>query len=84
MANCGIGRLKKMERDVRGVDPIERQIELAFQPGTFTHDRACFGFVRTLDEVEAEIGKLNSTDPARATMLYETLLAACRESRRGR
>ena len=29
-------------------DPLEREIELALNPGAFIPDRACFSFVRTL------------------------------------
>jgi hypothetical protein len=35
------------------VDPIEREIERAFQPGAFIRDGACFSFVRGLEEVAA-------------------------------
>jgi hypothetical protein len=63
----------------RGPDPIERQMELALQPGAFISDGACFSFVHRLDEVEATIRKLIGTDPVRATALYETFLAACYE-----
>jgi len=61
----------------RGRDPIERQMELALNPGAFIRDGACFSFVSGLDKVAAEVGKLTSTDPARAAALYETFLAGC-------
>ncbi len=61
----------------RGADPIERQIELALNPGAFIPDRACFSFVSGLEEVAAQIAKLAGTDPARATALYETFVAGC-------
>jgi hypothetical protein len=62
-----------------GVDPVERQIELAFQPGVYIHDRVCFSFVSGLEEIAAEIAKLVSAEPARASALYETFLAGCHE-----
>lgn len=62
-----------------GVDPVERQIELAFQPGVYIHDRMCFSFVSGLEEIAAEIAKLVSAEPARASALYETFLAGCHE-----
>lgn len=58
-------------------DPIEHEIELVLNPGTFIPDRACFSFVSDLDEVATKIAKLVSSDPARAVTLYETFLAAC-------
>ncbi len=61
----------------RGADPIERQMELALNPGAFISDGACFSFVSGLDEVAAAVGKLTRTDPVRATALYETFLAGC-------
>ena len=63
----------------RKADPIERQMELALDPGAFIPDRACFSFVSGLDEVAAVVGKLTTTDPIRATALYETFLAGCYE-----
>jgi hypothetical protein len=35
-------------------DPIERQIESAFRPGTFIRDGECFSFVSGLEEVTAK------------------------------
>ena len=61
----------------RSLDPIEHRMELALDPGTFIHDRACFSFVSGLEEVSAKIGDLIASDPARATVLYETFLAGC-------
>jgi hypothetical protein len=60
-------------------DPLEREIELALNPGAFIPDRACFTFVTDLDKVSAGIAKLIDTDPARAVALYETFLAGCYE-----
>ena len=37
-------------------DPLERQVEQAFQPGVFIHDQMCFSFVRGPEDVVAEIG----------------------------
>jgi hypothetical protein len=58
-------------------DPIEYEIELALNPGAFISYDACLSFVSDLDEVTTEIAKLVSSDPARAIVLYETVLAAC-------
>jgi len=60
-------------------DPIEQEIEQAFNPGAFIPDRECFSFVRNLDDVAAKIAKVTSSDPARAVTLYETFLAGCYE-----
>ena len=56
---------------------MEREIELALNPGAFIPDRACFSFVSDLDEVAARIAKLIASDPSRAVSLYEAFLAAC-------
>ena len=67
-----------MKRKPRlGADPMERQMEVALNPGAFIPDRACYSFVSELEEVAAGIGKL--ADPVRATALYETFLAGCYE-----
>jgi len=58
-------------------DSIEREIELALNPGAFIPDGACFSFVSDLDDVAAKIAKLINNDTARAVTLYETFLAAC-------
>ena len=63
----------------RDVDPFEREIEIALEPGGFIADRACLSFVSGLDEVAATIANLISTEPARAVRLYETFLAGCYE-----
>jgi len=60
-------------------DPIEREIELALNPGVFIPDRASFSFVGGLEEVAARIAKLIPVDPDRATALYEAFLAGCYE-----
>jgi hypothetical protein len=57
-------------------DPLEREIELALNPGAFIPDCACFSFVSDLDEVAAKIAKLTANEPSRAVTLYETFLAA--------
>src|ERR1035437_9090142 len=62
-----------------GADPMERQMELALDPGGFISDRACYSFVRELEEVAAGIAKLTGADPISATALYETFLAGCYE-----
>ncbi|MGC9969937.1 MAG: DUF6880 family protein [Bryobacteraceae bacterium] len=61
------------------MDPVERQIELAFQPGVYIHDRMCFSFVSGLEAIAADIAKLVIAEPARAVALYDTLLAGCHE-----
>lgn len=60
-------------------DPLEREIEAALDPGRFVYDRACFSFVRDIEEVENKIAKLIQSAPARATALYEAFLAGCYE-----
>ena len=60
-------------------DPIENEIELAFSPGEFIRDRACFSFVSSLEAVAVQIDILLKTDSARAAGLYEIFLAGCRE-----
>ena len=60
-------------------DPLEGEIELALNPGSFIPSRACFSFVADLDGVAAMIAKLTQTDPVRAISLYETFLAGCYE-----
>jgi hypothetical protein len=57
-------------------DPIEQEIEPALNPGSFIRDRACFPFVRSLEEIAARIEALGA---ARAAALYEIFLAGCRE-----
>lgn len=58
-------------------DPLEREIELALNPGAFIPDRACFEFAGELDALASRIAKLEPTDPARAVALYEAFLAGC-------
>ena len=59
------------------VDPIEREIERALQPGAFIRDGQCFSFVSGLEEIATTVDKLITTDPTRAVELYETFLAGC-------
>jgi hypothetical protein len=69
-----------MTRNPRGKpDPLEREIELALNPGSFIPYDAGFSFVSGLDEVAAKIGTLTKTDPTRAGVLFETFLAGCYE-----
>jgi hypothetical protein len=69
-----------MTRKTRAkADPIEQEIELAFDPGAFIYDGACFSFVRNLDVVAAKIAALTDSEPARVVTLYETFLACCYE-----
>lgn len=60
-------------------DPIESEIELAFSPGAYIRDDACFSFVGSLEAVVSKIDQLQRADPARAAGLYETFLAGCHE-----
>lgn len=64
-----------LPRDSR--DPLENEIELAFRPGTFISDGACFSFVSDLEAVAARIEETTRTDPVRATQLYGAFLAGC-------
>ena len=59
-------------------DPIETGMELAFRPGVFIRDRACYSFVSDLEAVAAGIDVLLPTEPERAVALYETFLGGCR------
>jgi hypothetical protein len=59
------------------MDPFEREIELAFEPGTFIPDGMCFSFVRGLAQIASKIDTMVSSEPARAMVLYETFLAGC-------
>jgi hypothetical protein len=63
----------------RKPDPIEQEIELAMQPGSFINYRDCFSFVSDLEEVVAKIRDLIRTDPPRAVALFESFLAGCGE-----
>lgn len=63
----------------RKADPLERQIEVTFEPDRFVSDRACFSFVRDLEEVERKVARLVETEPARAATVYEVFLAGCYE-----
>ena len=58
-------------------DPIESRLEVAFEPGRFVADRACFEFVSGLESAVSSIDDLVSSDPVRAVALYETALAGC-------
>jgi hypothetical protein len=58
-------------------DPIEQEIELVLKPGAFIPYGDSFSFTSNLDDVTAKIARLVSSDPARATTLYETFLAGC-------
>jgi hypothetical protein len=60
-------------------DPVEQQIALAFCPGDFVYDRACFSFVSGLERVANDVAGLIGADPGRAVALFETMLAGCYE-----
>ena len=69
-----------MTRKTRGKrDPVEREIEVALNPGAFISDRACFSFVSDLHQMATRIAKLTEGEPSRAVPLYETFLAGCYE-----
>lgn len=72
-----------MTRKDRPRDPIEQEIELAFSPGEFIHDRACYSFVNGLEQVAAAIDELQMADAERAADLFEIFLAGCREKAEG-
>lgn len=63
-------------------DPLEREIELALDPGAFISDRACFSFVSDLHDVAAKVETLIETVPTRAIALHESFLAGCYEKAR--
>ncbi|MBE0618266.1 MAG: hypothetical protein IH608_10115 [Proteobacteria bacterium] len=60
-------------------DPMEPEIELALNPGRFITYGNCSAFIGGLEEVAAQIGSLESAEPARAASLYEAFLAGCYE-----
>src|SRR5579863_778951 len=68
-----------MSKRVTRRDPVESEIELALSPGDYIRDRTCISFVSSLEEMAARIEQLQKTDPARATGLYESFLAGCKE-----
>ena len=47
-------------------DPFEREMELAFEPGTCIPDGMCFSYVRDLEQVAAKIDAMVGNEPARA------------------
>ncbi len=61
------------------LDPMEREIELALEPGSYISDAASFSFVTRLDQVSDAIAKLIPSEPERAVTLYETFMACCYE-----
>ena len=67
----------------RGVDPVEREIGIALEPGRFIPDRACFSYVSDLDEIAATIAKLIPDEPARAARLFEPFLPGARQGALG-
>ncbi|MBI4467879.1 MAG: hypothetical protein HY650_01005 [Acidobacteria bacterium] len=69
-----------MTRRLRtGSEAIERDLELALQPGCFISDQASSSFVSDLEDVATGIARLTSSEPARAATLFETFLAGCYE-----
>ena len=75
--NKGRGTPAMKPKPPSTVDPIEREIERALQPGAFIRDGQCASFVSGLEEIATTVDKLITTDPARAVELYETFLAGC-------
>jgi hypothetical protein len=69
-----------MIRKKRGtIDLLEGAIEQALQPGMYISDHDCFSFVNELNQVAYKIGKLTTTDPSRAVVLFETFIMGCYE-----
>jgi len=60
-------------------DPIEGEIELALDPGSYIGSRNDFGFLDGLGKVAARVESVARFDPARAVALLETFLAGCYE-----
>lgn len=58
-------------------EPMDAIIESALQPGRYIGWSEGFGFVSSLRDVEGGIAKVVNTDPARATVLYESFIAGC-------
>ncbi len=69
----------KPKRRATKTDPLEQEIEVALQPGSFIKYGAGRSFVEGLDSVEGKIARLVRSAPARAVALYETFLAGCYE-----
>ncbi len=70
-----------MNRAQRGRrrESIEQAMELALRLEDFIDYGAAWSFVSELEEVEQDIQKLLSEEPARAVALYETFIAGCYE-----
>lgn len=62
---------------VRGVDPLEYQIERTLAPGEFIPDAGCSEFVSELEQIKERIDELIDSDAARSVTLYESFLAGC-------
>lgn len=56
-------------------DPLERELEAAFEPGSFIYARECYSLVSDLEKVAGTIDRL---EPIRAIGLWEKFVAACR------
>jgi hypothetical protein len=58
-------------------EAMDSIIESALQPGRFIGWNEGFSFVSELRQLEGEIAKVVSADPARGVVLYETFIAGC-------
>jgi len=61
------------------IDPIEKAIEATLSPGRFISYNAAWSFLKDVQGVADDIGKIIRKDPARAARLYEIFIAACHE-----
>jgi hypothetical protein len=59
----------------REAERLEQAIEVAFDPGRYVSDRACFALVGDLEEVATEVARLVPAAPSVAVALYEVFLA---------
>lgn len=66
-------------RRLKQNDPLEHAIEAALAPGTFISYNAARSFIKDVQEVADDVGRLIESDPARAVGIYETFIAACYE-----
>ena len=64
-------------RDAEQIKRIERQMEVAFDPGEYVSEWDCAEFVGDLADVAAEVARLVPAAPSAAVELYETFLAGC-------
>ena len=65
------------QRRAQSRDAMDSIIESALHPGRFIGWNEGFSFVSELRQLEGEIAKVVSADPARGVVLYETFIAGC-------